>query len=84
MSASHASNEHENHETHPHPPMPAVTDEAADTPMWVPISGVVMFALLVLYVMIRSSLAAPEVVPGSDVTDEAHAAEGVVVMPAAQ
>jgi hypothetical protein len=77
MSAS-ASTESENQETHPHPPMPAVTDEAADTPMWVPISGVVMFVLLLLFAMMRASMSAPEAAES-----DAPAAEGVVVAPAA-
>ena len=85
MSASHSStDDQETHETHPHPPMPAVTDEAADTPTWVPLSGLALFVVLVLFVMVRMALAVPEIEPGSDMTDEAHAAEAVVVQPVAQ
>ncbi len=75
MSASHsATDDHETHETHPHPPMPAVTDEAADTPNWVPVSGLVLFVVMVLFVMMRSALApAPEAAAAT--TDEAYAGE---------
>ena len=35
---------------HTPPQLPDVTDEAGDTPGWVPIFGVLLFALLVAYV----------------------------------
>lgn len=89
MSATHSTDDHAAHEAHPHPPMPAVTDEAADTPMWVPVSGIVLFVVMVLFVMLRASMAPPEVDPASTRTEEAYGAEGaptpsVVVAPAAQ
>ncbi len=82
MSASHSSTEDQGaHESHPHPPMPAVTDEAADTPMWVPISGLVLFVLIALFVMLRAAMApAPDAAAAT--TDEAYGAE-VAPAPAA-
>jgi type VI protein secretion system component VasF len=37
------------HANHP-PELPEVTDEAGDTPSWVPLLGVVLFALTVAYI----------------------------------
>lgn len=81
MSASHGTttDDHETHETHPHPPMPAVQDEAADTPMWVPVSGLVLFLVMVLFVMMRASMATPPPDAAAATTDEAYPTEGVVV-----
>jgi hypothetical protein len=79
MSGVHDSHAHDEHaEVHPHPPIPTVTDEAADTPMWVPFAGLALFLVLALYVAIRSAIAppapdAPIVLEGADV--EAAAAE---------
>jgi hypothetical protein len=93
MSASHsASEDHASHETHPHPPMPAVTDEAADTPTWVPISGVVLFVLMLVFGMWRAHQAPPPPDAAAATTDEAYPSEGggaaapttVVVAPGAQ
>ncbi|MFO0681931.1 MAG: hypothetical protein U0234_07770 [Sandaracinus sp.] len=80
MSASHASgSDHGSHEPHPHPPTPAVYDEAADTPTWVPVSGLVLFLVIALYVIFRSAMA-PTPPPGASTTDEAYPGE---VAPAA-
>ncbi|GAB4195760.1 MAG: hypothetical protein OHK0013_02280 [Sandaracinaceae bacterium] len=58
MSGAHDSHAHdEQAEVHPHPPIPTVTDEAADTPMWVPVAGLALFLVLALYVAIRSAVA---------------------------
>lgn len=78
MSASHETPT-DDHATHPHPPMPAVHDEAADTPAWVPASGLALLIVMVLFVVMRAALAPPP--PPAAVTDEPHAAEGVVVAP---
>lgn len=75
MSASPASgSDHGSHEPHPHPPTPAVYDEAADTPTWVPVTGLVLFLVITLYVVFRSAMA-PVPTPGADTTDEAYAGE---------
>ncbi len=78
MSASHSAHDQDaqgSHETHPHPPMPAVTDEAADTPTWVPVTGIALFAVMVLWVMMRAAMApAPDAAAAT--TDEAYGAEG--------
>jgi hypothetical protein len=76
MSASPSATESsDTHEAHPHPPMPAVTDEAADTPTWVPITGLVLFGVMVLYIMMRAAMApAPDAAAAT--TDEAYGAEG--------
>jgi hypothetical protein len=60
MSASHDAPNDETHEIHPHPPMPAVHDEAADSPAWLPIVGVSIVVLMVLFAMLRSHMQ-PEV-----------------------
>lgn len=83
MSASHTAHDDDApHETHAHPPMPAVTDEAADTPTWVPITGLALFVLMVMYVMLRAAMTPPEPAPEAAATDEAHGAE-VAPAPAA-
>lgn len=43
-----------------HPPLPAITDEAADTPMWVPMAGLALFLALAFFVAIRAALAPAE------------------------
>jgi len=54
-----------NHDAHdddvtaqPHPSLPTITDDAGDTPMWLPVAGLVIFVVLALYVGIRA-LASP-------------------------
>jgi hypothetical protein len=72
MSGAHDSHAHDDHagsgEVHPHPPIPTVTDEAADTPMWVPFAGLGLFLVLALYVAIRSAMGPAE---AAEATDEA-------------
>ena len=76
MSSSHDAPV-ETPEIHPHPSMPAVHDEAADSPAWLPLSGLAIVILMVLYVMIRAAMQppAPEV-------DAAPAADSEAVAPA--
>jgi len=85
MSASHsdASDDHGPTETHPHPPMPAVTDEASDTPAWVPVSGLVLFVVMVLFVMMRAAMT-PTPDASSTTTDQAYGAEAAPTPAAAQ
>ena len=75
MSASHDPPS-EVQEIHPHPPMPAVHDEAADSPAWLPVTGLAMVLLMVLFVMLRSAMAPPAPAAGTDgEVDAAPAAE---------
>ena len=76
MSASHGTASHSDdhaHETHAHPPMPVIHDEASDTPTWLPITGVALFVLMVIFALGRSALTPVEPAP---VTDEQYAGEG--------
>lgn len=69
---SHAADEHV--EAHPHPAIPTITDEAADTPMWVPIAGLALFLVLALFVAIRSAMGpAEEPAPAPEAPAEAAA-----------
>jgi len=68
---SHAADEHV--EAQPHPAIPTITDEAADTPMWVPIAGLSLFLVLALFVALRSAMAPPE--PATDPAAEGAAGE---------
>lgn len=63
MSGGHDSHAHDDHpaEVHPHPPIPTITDEASDTPMWVPIAGLALFLVLALFVALRSAMGPGEV-----------------------
>ncbi len=69
MSATHDAPS-ETHEIHPHPPMPAVHDEAADSPMWLPAAGLSIVVLMVLYAMLRAAMQPPvpvvDVAPAAD------------------
>lgn len=61
---SHDSHAHADHgEVHPHPPIPLVSDEAADTPMWVPAAGLGIFLALVFFALVRASLPSEEPAP---------------------
>lgn len=61
------------HDHAPAGPLPAVHDEAADTPPWIPVVGLVLFGLMLLWMLWRA--AAPEVEP--TVEADAEAAEVV-------
>ncbi|MBX7192954.1 MAG: hypothetical protein K1X94_12890 [Sandaracinaceae bacterium] len=72
---SHAAHDDHDGEVHPHPPLPTITDEAADTPMWVPLTGLALFLVLALFVALRSAMApAEESAPTGD--EGAAAVEG--------
>ena len=75
----HAADEHV--QAQPHPAIPTITDEAADTPMWVPIAGLSLFLLLALFVALRSAMAPEEPAPEAT-TDEA--VEAAAEAPAAE
>lgn len=40
-------------------PLPAVHDEAADTPAWLPVTGLVALLLMVLWMLYRATYPAP-------------------------
>lgn len=61
----------------PEGPLPAVHDEAQDTPNWIPVTGLVLFLFLLLSLLYRAGT--PEVVeapeaPAADEAAEAPAA----------
>ena len=53
-----------------HPPLPPVTDEAPDSPMSLPLAGLGLLLLAILYVALHSAMA-----PEEPVVEEAAAAE---------
>lgn len=45
-------------EHHHHAPgLPEIHDEAADTPMWLPLLGLTLFALVALLLIVRAAVA---------------------------
>jgi hypothetical protein len=46
-----------------HPSLPPVHDEAADTPMWLPITGLALLAVLTLFVLLTATRPASDEVP---------------------
>jgi hypothetical protein len=62
MAGGHESHGQQEHggEVHQHPPLPTITDEAADTPLWVPVAGLALFLVLALFVALRSAMAPTE------------------------
>jgi len=80
---THAATDQHDGEAHPHPALPPVTDEAPDSPMWLPAAGLALLTILVLFAMFRAASNADEVVEGEVVEGEAAAveaapAEGVI------
>jgi hypothetical protein len=53
-----------------HPPLPVVHDEAGDTPVWLPVSGVALFVVFALFALWRAGHPVEEVVEGGDVAVE--------------
>ena len=44
-------------EEHHHAPgLPEIHDEAADTPMWLPLLGLTLFALVALFLIVRAAV----------------------------
>lgn len=78
MAGGHDSHAHDEHDgaAHPHPPLPTITDEAADTPMWVPIAGLALFLVLALFVAVRSAMAPADDAPPADEAAAADAPAG--------
>lgn len=81
MSGGHDSHAHDDHSgpVQAHPPIPTITDEASDTPMWVPVAGLALFLVLALFVALRSAMAPAEAevvdAPTAEAAAEAPAAE---------
>jgi hypothetical protein len=71
--AAHSHDAHDAHHDGP-PTLPVVTDEAGDTPTWVPLTGLLLFAVIAVLIVFRSQTA----------TDEAPAAEAADTAPAAE
>lgn len=46
---------HEMHAEGPHPELPPVHDEAADSPNWLPVAGLALLAMLGLFVAYRAA-----------------------------
>jgi hypothetical protein len=60
----------------PQGPLPAVHDEAADTPAWLPVTGLVALLVILLWMLYRASIPAPvaeEIVEAPADTAEAPA-----------
>jgi hypothetical protein len=59
--------------------LPEIHDEAADTPMWVPVLGLALFAFLALFLIVRAAIddasAELNVVTGEDAPAEEAPAE---------
>jgi len=74
--AAHADSHHA-----PHPPVPTVTDEAGDSPMWLPVTGLALMALLCLFALYRT--ANPSTSPAAEALDVEAAAAPAAAEPAA-
>lgn len=74
---THAATDHHDGEAHPHPALPPVTDEAPDSPMWLPAAGLALLTILVLFALFRAASGGDEAVEGEAV--EGEVVEGEVV-----
>lgn len=82
---THAATDHHDGEVHPHPPLPPVTDEAPDSPAWLPVSGLVLLTILVLFGLYRNATGADTEVGGDEAAAaEAAPAEGDAPVPAGE
>ena len=72
MRAAMASDEAHGEHHGPHPVLPPVHDEAADTPLWVPITGIALFVLLGFFVALRGAMGEGD---GAEADGSAPAAE---------
>ncbi len=78
MSGGHDSHAHDDHSAGPvaaHPPIPTITDEASDTPMWVPIAGLALFLVLALFVALRSAIGPTDAAAAAPTEEPAAEAE---------
>ena len=78
---THGAADHAHHAGGDHPELPPVQDEAADTPMWLPVTGLALLTLLTLFVLYRAAQPAPEA-PAEAAAVEAEAAPEADVAPA--
>lgn len=73
------------HDTHhaggPHPELPPVQDEAADSPIWLPVTGLALLAVLAFFVLLRGAQGAGDAPAEGEVA--AEAAEAPADAPAA-
>jgi hypothetical protein len=51
-------------------PLPTVHDEAADTPVWLPVVGLVLFVLMLLWMLYRADQPESAELPAEDATAE--------------
>lgn len=72
--AAHASNDDVHADPQPPPGLPEIQDEAADTPMWVPVLGLGLFVLVALWLVISSALEDTEALEAPPVEATAEAA----------
>lgn len=56
----------------PHPLLPTITDDASDTPMWLPVAGLVIFIVLALYVGVSAAASQAASAEEVAVTAPAH------------
>lgn len=56
MSSHHDAHDDGHGTAQPHPLLPTITDDASDTPMWLPVAGIVIFVVLALYVGIHAAV----------------------------
>ncbi len=55
----------------PQGPLPSVHDEAADTPTWLPVTGLVLLLLMLLWMLYRGANPAVDDAPEAPVIDTA-------------
>lgn len=55
MSSHHDAHDDGDVTAQPHPSLPTITDDASDTPMWLPVAGLVIFVVLALYVGVHAA-----------------------------
>lgn len=65
---------------HEHPPLPPVEDEAPDTPMWLPLTGLALLVVFVLFGAFRAAMHREE--PPADAGVDAAAGDGAADAPA--
>jgi hypothetical protein len=73
MSSHHDAHDDAHGPAQPHPLLPTITDDASDTPMWLPVAGIVIFVVLALYVGIHAAMTSTATT--QDIAIEAPAAE---------
>ncbi len=59
------------------PTLPEVTDEAGNTPTWVPLTGIGLLALIAVVIVFRAQLAADAPAVDAPAAEAVEAADGV-------